>query len=92
MHNYNNIYNNIYNKEILINGIINSYMNVVKQTYGTEWKASENDKVVADKLLQLGYSTEQFKELAAKVVNQSLKDNKQPPNTLQYFLDKEVSL
>ena len=90
--NNNSIYNNIYNKEILINGIINSYMNVVKQTYGSDWKASENDKVVADKLLQLGYTTEQFKELATKVVNQSLQDNKQPPNTLQYFLDKKASL
>ena len=92
MHNNNNIYNNIYNKEILINGIINSYMNVVRQVYGSEWKATENDKVIADQLLQLGYSTEQFKDLATKVVSQRLQDNKQPPNTLQYFLEKEVAV
>lgn len=91
MHN-NSIYSNIYSKEILINSIINSYTNVVKQTYGSDWKASEQDKVTADKLLQLGYTTEQFKDLASKVVSQSLQDNKQPPNTLQYFLDKEASL
>ena len=90
--NNNNIYNNIYNKEILINGILNSYMNVVKQNYGTEWKASENDKVVADQLLQQGYTTEQFKDLATKVVSQSLQDNKQPPQTLQYFLENGASL
>ena len=90
--NNNSIYSNIYSKEILINSIINSYTNVVKQTYGSDWVASEQDKVTADKLLQLGYTTEQFKDLASKVVSQSLQDNKQPPNTLQYFLDKEASL
>ena len=91
MHNNNSIYSNIYSKEILINSIINSYTNVVKQTYGSDWVASEQDKVSADRLLQQGYTTEQFKDLASKVVSQSLKDNKQPPNTLQYFLDKKVS-
>ena len=92
MHNNNNIYNNIYNKEILINGIINSYMNVVRQVYGSEWKATENDKAIADQLLQLGYSTEQFKDLATKVVSQTLQDNKQPPQSLQYFLENGASL
>ena len=90
MHNNNNIYNNIYNKEILINGILNSYTNVVKQTYGSDWKATEKDKVIADQLLQLGYSTEQFKSVASKVVSQSLLDNKQPPQSLQYFLDQKA--
>ena len=90
--NNNSIYNNIYNKEILINGILNSYMNVVRQVYGSEWKATENDKVVADKLLQQGYTTEQFKDLASKVVSKRLQDNKQPPQTLQYFLEKEAAL
>ncbi|QDP51554.1 MAG: hypothetical protein Unbinned2026contig1000_9 [Prokaryotic dsDNA virus sp.] len=90
MHNNNNIYNNIYNTEILINGILNSYTNVVKQIYGSDWKATEKDKVIADQLLQLGYSTEQFKSLATKVVSQSLQDNKQPPQSLQYFLDQKA--
>ena len=92
MHNNNNIYNNIYNKEILINGILNSYMNVVRQVYGSEWKATENDKVIADKLLQQGYTTEQFKDLATRVVSKRLQDNKQPPHTLQYFLEKEAAV
>ncbi len=90
--NNNSIYSNIYNKEILINSIINSYTNVVKQTYGSDWHATEKDKAIADKLLQKGYTTEQFKELASKVVSQALQYNKQPPNTLQYFLDREASL
>jgi len=92
MHNNNNIYNNIYNKEILINGIINSYMNVVRQVYNSEWTATENDKLMADKLLELGYTTEQFKNLATKVVSQSLQDNKQPPQSLQYFIENGASL
>ena len=66
-------------------------MNVVRQVYGSEWKATENDKVVADKLLQQGYTTEQFKDLASKVVSKRLQDNKQPPQTLQYFLEKEAA-
>ena len=67
-------------------------MNVVRQVYGSEWKATENDKVVADKLLQQGYTTEQFKDLASKVVSKRLQDNKKPPQTLQYFLENEASL
>ncbi len=65
---------------------------MVKQTYGSDWHATEKDKAIADKLLQKGYTTEQFKELASKVVSQALKHNKQPPNTLQYFLYKDASL
>ena len=71
---------------------MNSYMNVVRQVYGSEWKATENDKVIADKLLQQGYTTEQFKDLATKVVSKRLQDNKQPPHTLQYFLEKEAAV
>ena len=67
-------------------------MNVVRQVYGSEWTATEHDKLMADKLLKLGFTTEQFKDLASKVVNQTLKDNKQPPQSLLYFVENGALL
>jgi len=76
---------------ILNKNLCDIYVNVVKSMYNTEWRYDERQMQIAGQLVEAGYNSEAFKTEAMSVVEWTRKNNKQPPQSLQYFLTKHTN-
>ena len=76
---------------ILNKNLCDIYVNVVKSMYNTEWRYDDRQMQIAGQLVEAGYNSEAFKTEAMSVVEWTRKNNKQPPQSLQYFLTKHTN-
>jgi hypothetical protein len=66
-------------------------MNVVRSIYNSEWRYDDRQMMIAGQLIEAGYNSDKFKSEAMSVLQWTRTNNKQPPQSLQYFLTKHIN-
>lgn len=90
VHNY---YNRTTYKEDISEGecrrLCAAYASVVQRSNGRGWQYDLRQMSLARDLMELGYTVETFEKDASGVVHWLRKKNKQPPQSLQYFVTRK---
>ena len=76
---------------ILNKNLCDIYMNLVRSIYNSEWRYDERQMMIAGQLIEAGYNSDKFKTEAMSVLQWTRSKNKQPPQSLQYFLTKHTN-
>lgn len=90
VHNYK-VLNYSTSSRILNKNLCDIYMNVVRSIYNSEWRYDDRQMMIAGQLIEAGYTSDKFKEEAMSVLQWTRSKNKQPPQSLQYFLTKHIN-
>lgn len=77
--------------EIQCRKLCNSYAVILQSKYGKPWQYDLKQMQIARELLQAGYTQASFEADATGVVEWKRKHNKQPPYSLQYFMQRKLS-
>lgn len=77
--------------EIQCRKLCNSYAVILQAKYGKPWQYDLKQMQIARELLQAGYTQASFEADAAGVVDWKKRNNKQPPYSLQYFIQRKLS-
>ena len=89
-HNYK-VLTNSTSSRILNKNLCDIYMNVVRSIYNVEWRYDERQIAIAGQLIEAGYKSDTFKEDALSILQWTRKNNKQQPQSLQYFLTRHIN-
>jgi len=89
VHNNYILTSNININEIEKKKICNSYMNIIQKHYGRAWSYDLRQVELAGDVLRAGYTIDSFNEDANGLVEWSKNNNKQPPQSLQYFVARK---
>ena len=76
---------------ILNKNLCDIYVNVVRSIYNVEWRYDERQIAIAGQLIEAGYKSDTFKEEALSLLQWTRKNNKQQPQSLQYFLTRHIN-
>ena len=76
---------------ILNKNLCDIYVNVVRSIYNVEWRYDERQIAIAGQLIEAGYKSDTFKEDALSILQWTRKNNKQQPQSLQYFLTRHIN-
>ena len=76
---------------ILNKNLCDIYVNVVRSIYNVEWRYDERQIAIAGQLIEAGYKSDTFKEDALSILQWTRKNNKQQPQSLQYFLTRRIN-
>tara|TARA_R110000851_G_scaffold132925_1_gene267544 strand:+ start:1022 stop:2149 length:1128 start_codon:yes stop_codon:yes gene_type:complete len=71
--------------------ICNNYMNIIQKHYGRAWSYDLRQVELAGDVLRAGYTIDSFNSDANGLVEWSKRNNKQPPQSLQYFIARKTN-
>ena len=71
--------------------ICNNYMNIIQKHYGRAWSYDLRQVELAGDVLRAGYTIDSFNSDANGLVEWSKRNNKQPPQSLQYFVARRTN-
>jgi len=91
VHNNYNITSNSNINEIEKKKICNNYMNIIQKHYGRAWSYDLRQVELAGDVLRAGYTIDSFNSDANGLVEWSKRNNKQPPQSLQYFVARRTN-
>ena len=80
---------NISINEIEKKKICNSYMQIIQKHYGRAWSYDLRQVELAGDILRAGYTIDSFNTDADGLVEWLKRNNKQPPQSLQYFVARK---
>jgi len=80
---------NININEIEKKKICNSYMKIIQKHYGRAWSYDLRQVELAGDILRAGYTIDSFNTDADGLVEWLKRNNKQPPQSLQYFVARK---
>lgn len=82
---------NISINEIEKKKICNRYMNIIQKHYGRAWSYDLRQVELAGDILRAGYTIDSFSDDADGLVEWLKKNNKQPPQSLQYYVSRKTN-
>ena len=71
--------------------ICNRYMNIIQKHYGRAWSYDLRQVELAGDILRAGYTIDSFSDDADGLVEWLKKNNKQPPQSLQYYVSRKTN-
>lgn len=69
--------------------VCNNLSHAIQQRYGRNWSYDQRQVTLAGDLLRMGYTAKSFDSDACRVLDWMVKNNKQPPQSLQYFIKRK---
>ena len=71
--------------------ICNHLSQAITERYGRGWVYDQRQMGLAGELIGMGYTPDSFNEDMQRVLDWMVKNNKQPPQSLQYFIKRKQS-
>lgn len=71
--------------------ICNHLSQAITERYGRGWVYDQRQMGLAGELIGMGYTPDSFNEDMRRVLDWMVKNNKQPPQSLQYFIKRKQS-